>query len=290
MAPPRDGRVWPYLFILPAVVVLGLVFVFPLVSVIRNSLHTGSMNRMQFSGLRNFEALLADPVFVTSLTNSLKLLLAVPVTTAVALLIALLLFEGTRGWRLYRVLVFLPYLIPATAIGLSFSFLLQQRGIVNSLLHGVGLGFLAMDWLGDPSWVLPTIGGVLVWAQLGFGVIIFAAALDAVPTELSEAAMVDGATRWQRNRLVLVPAIRGTIEFFLVLQAIQVLAWTFPYVYVISRGGPGTASSVMDLYVWRYAFEYSSPGLSSAAAVVLLALSGVLIVIYSRLRRAQGES
>ena len=285
----RRGEAWPYMFILPMVCCVGLVFAYPLVTVVRNSFYTQSLGQTTFSGLSNYRALLEDPVFKTSLFNSLKLLTVVPLVTVLALMIALMLFEGTRAWRAYRLVVFVPYIIPATAIGISFSYLLQQNGIVNIALRRVSLGFLAQDWIGNSKIVLFSIGGLLVWAQLGFGIVVFTASLLSLPKELSEAAAVDGATRWQANRLVVLPQIRGTVEFFLVLQAIQVIAWTFPYVYVLTHGGPGNASSVMDLYVWRYAFQYSSPGLSSAAAVVLLIMASVLIAVYSRLRMKQSD-
>jgi len=269
---------------------LGIVFIYPLVSVLRNSFYSGQIGQLEFSGLSNYADLVQDPVFITSLTNSLRLLTIVPITTGVALIIALMLYEGTKGWRLYRLIVFVPYTIPATAIGISFSYLLQKNGILNILLRGLSLDSLALDWLGNVKIVMASIGGVIIWTQLGFGVVVFTAALLSLPKELTEAAAMDGATRWQCNRLVVVPQLRGTIEFFLVLQAIQVIAWTFPYVYVLTHGGPGSASSVMDFYVWRYAFEFSSPGLSSAAAVILLAMASALIVIYSRLRSRQAES
>jgi ABC-type sugar transport system permease subunit len=270
------------------VLCLALVFAYPLISVIRNSFYTQSMGQATFCGLENYRALLQDPVFKTSLFNSLKLLIIVPIVTAASLMIALVLYEGTRGWRAYRLIVFVPYVIPATAIGISFSYLLQENGIVNVTLRKLSLGFLAQDWIGNSKIVLTSIGGLLIWTQLGFGVVVFTASLLSLPKELSEAAAIDGATRWQTNRLIIVPQLRGTVEFFLVLQAIQVIAWTFPYVYVLTHGGPGSASSVLDLYIWRYAFEYSSPGLSSAAAVVLIAMAAVLIAIYSRLRMKQG--
>jgi ABC-type sugar transport system permease subunit len=281
------GDAWPYAFILPMVLCLGLVFAYPLITVVRNSFYTGSMGQTTFSGLENYRSLFQDPVFMTSLFNSLKLLVVVPIVTVVALIIALMLYEGTRGWRAYRLMVFVPYIIPATAIGISFSYLLQQNGIINIALRRLSLGFLAQDWIGNSNIVLFSIGGLLIWTQLGFGIVVFTASLLSLPKELSEAAAIDGATRWQTNRLVVLPQVRGTVEFFLVLQAIQVIAWTFPYVYVLTHGGPGNASSVMDLYVWRYAFQYSSPGLSSAAAVVLLLIAGVLIAIYTRLRTKQ---
>jgi ABC-type sugar transport system permease subunit len=198
--------------------------------------------------------------------------------------IALILNSQVRGWRQYRALLFLPYTLPATAIGLTFSYLLQRNGVLNTLLRDVGVGALAFDWLGSAHWVVASIGGVVIWQQLGFGVVVFTAALLALPAEVTEAAQLDGATGWQIQRLILVPQIRRIIEFFMVLEAITVLSQIFNYVYVLTGGGPGNASSVMEYYIWKNGFALGSVGTASTVAVMLLALAAVLIAIYMRLR------
>jgi ABC-type sugar transport system permease subunit len=195
-----------------------------------------------------------------------------------------MLNSGVRGWRQYRAIVFLPYILPATAIGLTFSYLLQRNGVVNTLLRDVGLGALAADWLGSAHWVVPAIGGVVIWQQLGFGVVIFTAALLALPQEVTEAALLDGATLWQAQRKVLIPQIRGIVEFFVVLEAITVLSQIFNYVYVLTGGGPGNASSVMEFYIWKNGFSLGSVGVASTVAVMLLGVTAVLIAFYMRLR------
>lgn len=283
----RSKAVWPYLFISPMVLAIGFVFGYPIVGVIRDSFYSNSFANPTFVGFRNYAAIFSDVTFRASIWNSLKLLLTVPATCILALIVALLLYEGTRGWKIYRLILFVPYMIPVTAIGISFSYLLQQNGIVNAVLRNIGLGAIALDWIGDPDLAIYSVGGVIVWTQMGFGVVVFTAALISLPAEVNEAALMDGASPWQRNWHILVPQIRGTIQFFAVLQGIQVLAWAFPYVYVLTRGGPGNASTVMDLYVWQYAFGYGSPGMSSSAAVVLLAVASVLIAVYARLRARQ---
>ena len=142
------------------------------------------------------------------------------------------------------------------------------------MLGDVGLGSLAPDWLGSTHWVVPSIGGVIIWQQLGFGVVVFTAALLALPQEVSEAARLDGATGWQLQRLMLIPQIRGIIEFFVVLEAITVLSQVFNYVYVLTGGGPGNASSVMEFYIWKNGFSLGSVGIASTVAVMLLAGAG----------------
>jgi ABC-type sugar transport system permease subunit len=286
----RRRPLWPYLFVAPALAAIGLVFVYPLVEVIRYSFYAGSTDTMTYVGTANYKNVVQDPVFRHSLLNNLKLLLTVPVMTVIALVIALMLNDRIRGWRQYRAIVFLPYILPATAIGLTFSYVLQRNGVLNSFLRDIGLGALAVDWLGSAQWVIPAIGGVIIWQQLGFGVVVFTAALLALPVEVTEAARIDGASWWQIQRRIHIPQIRGIIEFFMVLEAITVLSQVFNYVYVLTGGGPGNASSVMEFYIWKNGFSLGSVGTASTVAVMLLALASVLIAIYMRLRTRYAEA
>jgi ABC-type sugar transport system permease subunit len=293
-AETRRGRrprrpLWPYLFVAPAVAAIALVFIYPMVQVVRYSFFAGAASQMTYVGTANYTNVVHDPVFTHSLLNNLKLLLTVPVMTVIALVVALVLNDRVRGWRQYRAIVFLPYILPATAIGLTFSYLLQRNGVLNTLLRGIGLDSLAADWLGSAHWVIPSIGGVIVWQQFGFGVVVFTAALLALPAEVTEAARLDGASWWQVQRLILVPQIRGIIEFFMVLEAITVLSQVFNYVYVLTGGGPGNASSVMEFYIWKNGFSLGSVGTASTVAVMLLGVAGVLIGIYLRLRTRYAE-
>ena len=281
----RPAQRWPYLFVLPALLALLFGFGLPLVSVIRNSFYAGSFYRLDYVGLSNYRIMFADEVFRTSLANNLRLLLTVPVMTVLALLVASVLNTGLRGGRLYRSVVFLPYTLPAVGIGLAFSVFLQLNGGLNALLRHVGLGAVALDWLGSPDLAIYSVGAVVIWQQLGFGVVVFLAALLALPAEVSEAARIDGASWWQLQTRVHLPQIRGTVEFFVVTEAITVLSWVFTYVYVLTGGGPANASSVTEFYIWKNGFAQGSVGLANAAAVVVLALAGVLIAVYTKLRR-----
>jgi ABC-type sugar transport system permease subunit len=288
-AAQKGRRLWPYGFVLPAVAVLVAAFLYPLVAVIRFSFYSGSLGNLIYVGTANYEGLWQDPVFIGSLLNNLKLLATVPIMTVLALIIALILNAQIRGWQQYRAIVFLPYILPATSIGLTFSFLLQENGVLNTQLRRWHLGALAQDWLGSATHVVPTIGGVIIWQQLGFGVVVFAAALLAVPQELIEAARIDGATGWQIQWSILLPQIRRLIEFFVIVEAITVLSSIFTYVYVLTKGGPADASSVMEYYIFDNGFDNGAIGVASAAVVVLLLLAGVLIVIYLRLRARAAE-
>ena len=276
----RRRQLWPYGYMAPVLIMLALTFGYSFVEVVRYSFYAGSIGQLVYVGFANYKELFADPQFIHSMFNNFKLLFTVPIVTVLALGIALIINTAFRGVRQYRAIIFLPYILPATAMGLSFSYLLQGNGVLDALLRNLHLSFLIHDWLGSPSWVMFSIGGVIVWQQLGFGVVVFSAALLAVPAETVEAARIDGAGWWVIQRRILIPQIRRIIEFFVILQAIIVLSSVFTYVYVLTGGGPAYSSSVMEFYIYQNGFANGSIGIASAAAVVLLAISSVLIAVY----------
>jgi ABC-type sugar transport system permease subunit len=282
--PRRRRAVWPYLYALPAVAALGFTFGYPLVRVVRDSFYAGSFDSPVWVGLDNYRGVLDDDEFRQSIVNNLKLLLTVPVMLGLGLAIALVLNDRIRGARQYQAIVFLPYVLPATAIGIAFSYLLQENGVLNSALRDVHLGVLAEDWLGNSHLAIVSVGGLVVWQQLGFGVVVFTAALLALPPETAEAAKIDGAGWWSLQWRVLIPQIRPIIELLTVIQVITVLSWVFNYVYVLTSGGPGYASSVMELYIWR-SFSNGANGTAASVAVMLLGMATVLIALSIWVRR-----
>ena len=124
----------------------------------------------------------------------------------------------------------------------------------------------------------------MIWQQLGFGVVVFTAALLALPPETAEAARIDGAGWWALQLRILVPQIRPIIELLTVIQVITVLSWVFNYVYVLTSGGPGYASSVMELYIWR-SFSNGANGTAASVAVMLFGMASVLIGLSLWVRR-----
>ncbi|HEY1480312.1 MAG TPA: sugar ABC transporter permease [Gaiellales bacterium] len=281
---PRRRALWPYLYILPAIVAMGFAFGYPLVQVVRESFYAGSFDSPTWVGLDNYRGVIDDPEFRQSLVNNLKLLLTVPIMLGLGLAIALVLNDKIRGGRQYQAVVFLQYVLPATAIGIAFSYLLQENGVLNSALRDVHLGFVAQDWLGNSHLAIVSVGGLVVWQQLGFGVVVFTAALLALPPETAEAARIDGAGWWSLQWRVLIPQIRPIIELLTVIQVITVLSWVFNYVYVLTSGGPGYASSVMELYIWR-SFSNGANGTAASVAVMLLGMASVLIGLSLWVRR-----
>jgi ABC-type sugar transport system permease subunit len=278
----RLARLEPLLWISPALAVIAVVFVYGIVELVWTALE----RKGRFVGIDNLRLTLEDPAFRTALGHNLRLLLAVPVLIAIGLLLSVLLFEGLRGWRFHRATVFLPYVLPIPVVGVVFGMLLQLNGPLNVALRSLGLGALAHDWLGQPSWALWTLTAVIIWKELGFGVVLFLARLMAVPAELYEAARLDGAGFWRLLRHITIPQLSSVIAFYAVIEAITMVSWVFNYVFVISngKGGPGDATQVTELYVYQTAFEFDARELAAAAALLLFAVTFVLILAFFRLQ------
>jgi ABC-type sugar transport system permease subunit len=268
--------------ILPATVFIAVIFVYPLVRLIDVSLHTGARGTDGPATLDNYRFVFHDPVLWQAAKHNLALLVAVPVETVVALAIALVLNEGIRFWKTYRTLVFLPYVLSVPVLGASFLLLYGLHGVLNRVLGGIGLGSLAQDWFGNPHWTLTSIGSLIVYHEVGFGVVLFLARLLTLPPEPFDAARVDGATWWRVQRFVTLPQLRSVIVTYVVLELITMLSWVFAYVYSTTKGGPNFASYVLELYIFDNAFTFQSPSFAASVAVFLLVPTTIVIALWLR--------
>ena len=272
----------PYVLIAPAAGFIGVIFLYSLVRLGYASLHTGDNGNTGPAQLDAYRFVLNDDVFRTAVKHNLLLLISVPVVLVLALGIALILHEGIMGWRIYRTVVFVPYILAIPVLGTTFIYLLSLDGGLNSLLRDLGLGFLAQDWFGSPSWVLPSIAAIIIYHELGFGVVLFLARLLSLPEEVDQAARIDGCNWWQLRRQITLPQMTGVITAFVTLELINMLSWVFAYVYSTTKGGPNFASYVIELYIFDSAFTFRAPSFAAAAAILLLAASTVLIAVQVR--------
>ena len=281
----RPGRLEPFLWIAPALAIVVFVFGYSMIALGRTSLrYEGKWTT------ENFHVTWSDPTFRTAIGHNARLLLAVPILVATSLLLSILLFEGLRGWRFHRWALFLPYVLAIPVIGVVFGQLLQFNGLVNQILRALGLGALAQDWLGQPRWALWTMTGVIVWRELGFGIVLFLARLLSVPSDIFEAGRMDGARFFRLHRRITIPQLSGVIVFYIVIEAITMVSWVFNYVYVMTngQGGPGDATQVTELYIYQTAFQYQSPEIASAAAATLFVVTLGFIVAFFHIQRRSG--
>jgi ABC-type sugar transport system permease subunit len=288
----RSKKIEPFLFLAPALIALLFVFGIPTYRLLVLSFQRRSQGHMIFAGLNNYKLIFMDDVFIKAIQHNGALLICVPIMVVGALLLAIFLFERIRGWRFYRTTLFLPYLLPITVVGLVFSYIFQFSGVLNGILNALGLKFLALDWLGSTKLVLPTLMFVIVWKEIGFGVILFLARLMSVDEELYDAAKIDGANWLQLHLNITVPQLSTVIEFFSVISVITMLSWVFNYVFVMTTGGPGNATMVTELYIYLQAFQYNNMGFAAAVSVLLLLVTGIFIFLelYMRNREEVGEA
>jgi len=273
-------RPWvPYLYIAPAVALLGLVFAYPVAKVLDFSTKLVRGSNGPRVGKLNYELVLEDPTFRDAAKHSALLLLAVPILLVISVVVSVLLYERMRGWKVYRSVLFMPYILAVPIVGIVASYIFSLNGVLNSILRQLGLDKLALNWLGSERLALWTVMAVIVWREVGFGIILFLARLLSMSEDPLEAARIDGAGWWARLRYVIVPELRGTIEFYVVVAAITMLAWVFAYVYTLTSGGPGTSTMILELYIYNQGLRNSLPGMASAAAVLLLGAVTILIAI-----------
>jgi ABC-type sugar transport system permease subunit len=281
-------RAWtPYAYIAPAVLLLGFVFAYPVVQVINFSFRLIRGNSGPWVGLNNYRLIFDDPTFIAAAKHSAILLLAVPVLLVISILISVLLFERVRGWRIYRSVLFFPYILAIPIVGIVASYIFTLNGVVNSLLGAVGID--GPDWLGDSDVALWTVMLVIVWREVGFGIVVFLARLLSLSEEQIEAARIDGAGWWQRLRYVILPELKGTIEFYGVVAAITMVAWVFGYVYTLTQGGPGDATQVVEFYIYNQGLRNSLPGMASAVAVLLMGATMIFVAALFWARRRSRE-
>jgi ABC-type sugar transport system permease subunit len=274
----------PIPWIAPAALVIIAVFAYSVVQLVAGAFRYDQA----WVGVENFSLVVTDPLFRTAIAHNALLLLAVPVLVVLALCAAILLYETRRGLVAYRAIVFLPYILPIPVIGVVFGQLLQLNGALNGALDGLGLGSLTHDWLGDPRIALWSMAGVIVWKEVGFGIVLFLARMLALPEDVYEAAKLDGAGVLRTHLYITLPQMRSILVFYVISEAIVMVSWVFNYVYVMSngQGGPGTATFVTELYIYRSAFQDRAPELASAAAVLLFLSTLILIIGFFRIQRS----
>lgn len=234
----------------------------------------------QWVGLRNFEELFADTLVWKSLTvTTIYAIVSVPLHLIFGLGLAMLLNRPIRGVRIYRTLLYLPAVLSGVAVALLWRWLLSADfGMVNLLLSYIGIR--GPSWLGDERWALMSLMLMSLWG-VGAGTIIYLAGLQGIPSDLYEAAEVDGAQGWARFRHITLPMMTPVLFFQLVVGIIAALQ-TFTQAFIITNGGPNNATLFLLLYLYRNAFQYFRMGYASALAWVLFLYILVLTLIVFR--------
>lgn len=229
-----------------------------------------------FVGLANFHALFADRNFWRYLGNTVFLMMGIPLNIIGAFLLANLLHQQLRGVSIYRTLLFLPTMCSPVAIYVLWQWIFHYRqneiGLLNGVLLRLGIEN-PPNWLGDPNWAKPALIIVALWIGIGgYNCVLYLAGLQNLPEEVFEAAALDGATWWHRLRHITWPLLYPTTFFILIMSIISGFQGGFTSVYLLTRGGPGDATTTLIYYIYQNAFAWFRIGYASAAAMVLFTL------------------
>jgi putative chitobiose transport system permease protein len=286
-------RLTPYAFLAPALILLGVFVFYPIAAVIYYSLTDYDIvTPPVFIGLANFARLLDDDVLRLALLHSFVYLLVTPILIALSIALAIVVNRKLRGIHVYRALYFVPAVSGSIAIGLTWRWLFDRSGFINSVLVSWGVIHEPIQWLATPSLVLPLAMMLTIWAGIGYYSVIFLAGLQNVPEELYDAARIDGCNDLQKHWYVSIPALRPQIVFVGVISSLAALK-VFDEIYVLTgrTGGILNSGVTMVFYLWQQAFERSNAGYASAIAIVLLLVTlGFSIVNVRLLERAESAA
>lgn len=272
-------------FIVPSVLLVAVFGLYPILSGFWLSLHKASLLSpvREFAGLENYRAIAGDPRLKQAAINTVYYtVLFVPISIVLSLAIAIALNRRIHLIRFYRLAVFIPVVTSTIATGIMFLWLLDSHyGLANWALERIGLG--PLGFFERPSQAMPSLVGMTVWGWIGFDTIIYLAALQGIPQELTEAAAIDGARRWSTFRNVTWPLV-GPATLLLVVWSTLSALQLFDEVFFVTKGGPLGRTSVVVFYVFRLAFEQ---GLAIPLAGYAAAIAYVLFLVILVLTLAQ---
>jgi ABC-type sugar transport system permease subunit len=290
-ASSRRERAYAYLTLLPALLVVAGFTVYPLVYSVYLSLHreilTDPLNH-PFTGLTNYAQVLGSYYLVSStLSTIIFAVLAVPAVLVFGLAVALLLNQSFAGSAFLRVVILLPWAMPAVISGIVWRWIFNgDYGVLNTLLSSLGIIHQYIPWLSTPATARAGLVVAQVWREGPLAAIFFLAALQTIPRELYSAAKVDGGGQWSAFRHVTLPMLRPTLSVVLIYETIVAVV-TFDLVYVMTGGGPGDATSLISWYAYSEVFKFVNLGHGAALAFLIAAALVVVILVYLRALRSE---
>jgi putative chitobiose transport system permease protein len=287
-------RLTPYAFLAPALILLGVFVFYPIAAVIYYSLTDYDIvTPPVFIGLANFARLLDDDVLRLALLHSFVYLLVTPILIVLSICLAIIVNRPLRGIHIFRALYFVPAVSGSIAIGLAWRWIFDRNGFLNGILQSWGIIDKPVNWLTDPSLILPIAMLLTIWAGVGYYSVIFLAGLQNIPEELYDAARIDGCNDFQKHRYVSLPGLRPQIVFVAVISSLAALK-VFDEIYVLTNrtGGILDSGVTMVFYLWKQAFVNSHAGYASAIALALLAITLVFSIFNVRIleRGQEGDA
>jgi multiple sugar transport system permease protein len=269
-----------WLFMAPSVVVMALVLFYPFFSAVYYSFFNYYLGSpaVSFVGLDNYANLLSEQRFWLDMGNTFLIVgLSVALQLVIGLALALALYACTRGVRLISLLNFLPHVVTPVVGGIFLKWMFAGRwGLLDATL--IGFNIFPPDWLGDPNWAKFTVIMADTWKFMPFLMLVLYAGLQSFDTALLEAAQIDGANAWQRLRYIILPMMKPLILFVVAIRTMDAFRF-FDLIYVLTNGGPGTATETITLYTYQLAFRLLEVGRASALGVLTLLVVAMMVAV-----------
>lgn len=278
-----------WLFILPAIVLFTIFVLYPVCNVfIYSFMQWDGMRAMTFIGLENFQKIFNSPEFWIALQNNAKfLILGVPLWTVFPMLIAVLLNEEVQGWKFFKSVYFFPTIVSAAVMATLFKTFFMYAGPVNKILAIFGLE--AIEWFANGDIAIGLIVFVINWVGFGAAVLIFLAGMANFSKEVFEAAELDGAGWWQKFFHISIPMLKPTLKYVIMLNVMAAFTGMFGYIFMMTGGGPGYESTVIEYLLYTKAFKLHDMGYASALSVVLFAIVVVITLLQFALSKDKDE-
>jgi len=280
-------KMYPLKLLVPALLIYSLFFVIPVIAAFFLGFTDWFIDRItspKFNGLKNFATLYKDEYFWLALRNTLLFAISTVIfKTLFGLILAVILNQPMKSKNYLRTIFYLPAVLATVVVGLIFSSIFRTEGLLNNFLNSIGLGNLALDWLGDRNLAMSTVITMEVWKWSGLCMAIFLAGIQSISTDYYEAARIDGATNFQQFRKITLPLL---VPAFTVVVTTNVIGGlkVFDQVYVLTNGGPGFATQVISTYVYK-AFGEGFLGRSTALGLILTIVVFIFAGITSKLLR-----
>ncbi|RXZ79197.1 sugar ABC transporter permease [Paenibacillaceae bacterium] len=283
----RGTRLAILLGLLPSLIIYIGIAIIPIGLSMYYSLYNwDGISDKVFVGFGNFKTIFSDDIFWLSVKNNVIIMLTGLLgQLPLGLLLALLLNTKLKGSSFFRTVGFLPVVISAVMVSLIWGMIYNtEYGFLNSFLGLIGLESWQRNWLGDPSWSMFSISIAYIWQNCGLYMIIFLAALQNIPSEVNEAAELDGATGLRRIFFITIPMIRATIVFS-VIYSISNSFRVFDLIQILTGGGPAHQTEVMTVFMYNNAFINRQFGFGSAVSILILLFSLIVVMLANKFTR-----
>ena len=288
----KNKKIWIFLFTIPCLILFALVYAAPIITVFYTSLcDYTAFNSPAFQGIKNFITIFSDSDFICSIRNTLLwVVLQSTIHVGVGLAMALVLRRKPKGWKFARTAYMIPNIIPTAATGVMFTLLLNPMfGIVKPIMDFLGIDYaMVPNLFGNSRYAFWTVTATWILYS-GFNTIIFLAEMGAVSKEIYEAAAIDGATPWQADRYITLPLMRNVCGTCVTLASVAMVS-QFDIIYMTTKGGPGTSTLNLPIYLYKAATLENNYGKANAVGVVQIIIGITLVILIKGLFREKKEA